>query len=269
MHRRAKSRRLLARPTGHGVRRVIPRWAAVIAAALVAAIAPVGSVMMKEAEAAVILEAITLGTALVPPGAGMTLGVAGAGMILGDAGSDCSATTPCWPAFGSGSSATVATLTDGAGAKLMSKDGLKILSRYLKHPVMPFGTNARDGTRWLVPAHVRRAVLAVEPRAFFYAYVADGKLQSLEASIDGTLPELEGLDPPVPKVEKHLGNSLLTVWRRRGLLLMLKQHGVSDKKAETVASLLGTDGQKSACVPLSPVLGAVPHQIGVMRARSV
>ena len=115
MHRRTDSRHHEAMPTGRSERQVSLRRAAVIAAALVAAIAPVASVVMKEAEAAAILAAITSGTAIVPPGTSMTLGVAGAGMILGAAGSDCSAATPCWPAFGSRSSATVATLTDAAG----------------------------------------------------------------------------------------------------------------------------------------------------------
>ena len=61
---------------------------------------------------------------------------------------------------------------------------------------------ASEGTRFL-PVW-RWALNAVDPTSFFYGYVHGTKIHSLAAPIDGTDPDLDGLDPPVKSSSKRV-----------------------------------------------------------------
>ena len=123
-----------------------------------------------------------------------SLGVAGDGMIMG-ATPACTADDPCWPAVPKAGNSEFSKLRDDSGGGLQNQNSNGLLSKYA-------GGLGADSPRWMPEMAIRAALLAFNPSAFFYAYVSGNKLHALPTPADGSLPDVDNLDPPIPGKDK-------------------------------------------------------------------
>ena len=116
------------------------------------------------------------------------LGAASANIISASTwlSTPCSTSEPCWPAIGKGGEELALSLTDPTGAKLDWWLGFNVISKYIGGKG-GLGNALAQGTNWLPLPALRRAVLAVDPTAFFYGYVRDGKIHAMAPPLDGRL----------------------------------------------------------------------------------